>query len=161
MKRLVTEPPASFRVKPAGKAVKDRIDIGTDVKTPHISVVTDIHYNLYLLFRNNSHQSTQKLGGAGPSGKDSIVGGTHLIILRGPTSPKGLFLIIESIGRVLPSRADWITGNAIIGCDQHHAMNYCLANKNSIEGILMNMRQPCHMKGGLFVQHQKLCTQLG
>jgi hypothetical protein len=51
-----------------------------------------------------------------------------------------------------PSRADWISSNTIVGCDQHHAMNYCLANKNPIERISMYMRQARHVKCGLIVQ---------
>ena len=83
---LVDEAPAPKGVEFAGKCISDGINVGTDVQTPDIGIVTDIHNDVNLLFGNDLYKATQKLGGAGSTGKYGIVGGLHPIILRGPAA---------------------------------------------------------------------------
>jgi len=53
------------------------------VKSPDIGVVAHVHDDMDIFFGHHLHKTTQEFGSAGPAGKDSVVGSTHLIILRG------------------------------------------------------------------------------
>jgi hypothetical protein len=81
---LVGETPASTGIQFSGERVGNGINVGADVQTPDIRIVTNIHNDVNLLFGDNLYEATQKLGGSGSTGKYGVVGRLHSIILRGP-----------------------------------------------------------------------------
>src|SRR5262249_16383622 len=83
---FVAKSPTALSVQFTCHTIHDRIDIGADVKAPHIGIITDVYDDVYFLFGNNSDQSPQKFGSSGSTCQHSIVGANHPIILRGAQS---------------------------------------------------------------------------
>src|SRR5262249_61834037 len=71
---LVAKSPATFGIESACQAVHNRINIRTDVEAPDIRVVADIHDDLYIFFRSDTHQSMQEFGIDRPAGENSARG---------------------------------------------------------------------------------------
>src|SRR5262249_47128032 len=80
---LVAKSPSAFGIELAGQTVHDRINIRADVQTPNVGVVTNINYHVNVFFRNDANQTPQEFRGAGSTGENSIVRGSHANILCG------------------------------------------------------------------------------
>src|SRR5437899_388019 len=98
----------SNRIQYRGKRVGDGVDIGADVQAPDIRIVTYIYDNMNLVFRNDLYQAAQKLGGTGSACQDSVVGGSHPIILRG--SQGGRPQVPETFGQEVLNVVDFAVG---------------------------------------------------
>src|SRR5438876_11758107 len=82
-KCFITHAPAADRIEFSGKTVRNGIDVRTDVESPDVRIVADIHDHMNVLFGNDLDEAAQEFCSAGSTGKNSVVGGSHPIILRG------------------------------------------------------------------------------
>src|SRR5438046_7893314 len=71
--RLVANSPATLQIEPAGEAVENGINIGTDVESPNAGVIADIHDDVDVALWNNLHEPAQKFRGAGAAGQNGGV----------------------------------------------------------------------------------------
>src|ERR1700733_11929424 len=77
---LIAQAPAADGVQLSGKAVHDGIDVRTDVKSPHLRIVANIHDHVNVFFGNYLNEAAKEFGSAGSAGKHSVVSRSHTAI---------------------------------------------------------------------------------